>query len=205
MANVALFGNFRIYPRGFLGALLAPSLVKKPKPNDLLTTSGLAAVLDSNDSSVVTANAAIEDLFNRMVNRDLLINNFDFCSDIYSEVFKAFGTKDFEAWYLTQFHSPAFGQLHLDFIDDCIRFCLTGTRRVSLNSWDALIQMNDEKIQNMLLSDDAKFYFGKDSVRALSPNGKERMVDLVQRWISKPRGTQDLLYSAHILFGLAAR
>lgn len=205
MVKAALFGDFRIYPRGFLGALQAPTLVAKPKQGDMLTTSGLSAILDSNDSSTVTANAAIELLYNRLLHKDLLVTSFEFRNEIYREVFRAFGNHDFEGWYLAQFQSPAFGELHRDFLDDCLHFVMTGKRRISLTTWDALITLNDQPIRSMDLSDDANAYFGKRSVRQLSPYGKNSLVDIVQNWIAQPGGTSDLLHSCHILFGLAPR
>jgi hypothetical protein len=202
MPNVALFGQFRIYPRGFLGSLQAPLLVPQAKKGDLLTTSGLATIMDANESSLITANAGVEKLFDQLMRKALLISNFDFCDNIYREVFKAFGTKNFEGWYLAQFNSPAFGELHRDFLDDCLKFAMTGKRSMSLNTWDALLTTSDNKIKSSDLSEAAAMYFGRRTIRDLTPGTTNTVVELVHQWISRPGGTADLLFSAHILFGL---
>jgi hypothetical protein len=201
MSN-AYFGQFKIYPRGFLGAYRPPVLMKKAGANRSARLQYDTTLFDTNDSKVVVANTAIEDLYQKFIRRDCAVNTFDFREEVFREVLKAFGTDDFEGWLLVQFNSPSFGVNHILFIDDCLRFITKGDRCMSMNNWDAILDEADEKQRDPELPENIKFYFGREYASRLSPSGRIKIVDVVQQWVSKPGGVTDLLLTAHILFGL---
>jgi hypothetical protein len=204
VSNKALFGQFKIYPRGFLGAYLPPILVGKPayarRTSSLLYDT---SIFDANDSKAVVANTELEELYDKYVRKDILIGDFKFREDVLRCMLKAFGTQDFEGWYMAQFQSPSFGYNHRKFLNETIAFFNAGKpRQLSLQSWEAIIQAKDEPKSDIELEEYTKALFGKDDHRHLSPSGKVMLVDVIQSWMRRPNGIGDLLHTGHILFGL---
>lgn len=197
------FGNFKIYPRGFLGAMMPTSLQKKPSNQSWRAgVSFDVSIFEPNDSKIVTVNPEIENFYAAFIRKDLLERDFDFREDVLRTVLNAFGTKSFEAWYLAQLQSPSFGDMHRRFLDDCINFFVSGKRDLSIQTWDSLIDSSDEPLTDPKLSERAqRFFYGKKFVSELSQNGNPTIVEVVHDWISKPGGFSDLLITAHILFG----
>lgn len=204
MSNRALFGQFKIYPRGFLGAYLPPILVGQPA--HARRTSNLlydATIFDANESKTVVANTDLENLYDKYIRKDILIGDFKFREDVLRCMLKAFGTQDFEGWYMAQFQSPSFGYNHRQFLNETIGFFNAGRpRRLSLQSWEAIIQAKDDPNRDTALEENAQTLFGKKDHRELAPSGKVMLVDVIQDWMRRPGGMGDLLHTGHILFGL---
>lgn len=196
-----LFGQFKIYPRGFLGAKLEPVLInqKAPKTGRLQYD---VSVFDATEGQLVTANVAIEEAYAAVIRGDVKTGDFQFREDVLKVIFKAFGTLDFEGWYMAQYQSPSFGEQQRDFLEDCLRFIWTGKRKMSLENWDALLSASDTRISDIELPEMARGYFNKQFVRQLAPTNRTMLPGLVQDWIAKPNGFADLLVSCHILFGI---
>jgi hypothetical protein len=196
------FGNFKIYPRGFLGATRSPVLVKKSgsKRNQSLQYDN--TLFDTNDTKVVVANTDIESLYERHVRGEATTERFAFRDEILQQVLWAFGTTDFEGWYKVQYNSPSFGVDHRDFLDDCLHFLMEGKRARSLYTWDVMLDPTDTRCQEDTLSDNARRFFHKEFVSNLAPQGKMLVSDVVAMWCAQHGGINDLLFTAHILFGL---
>lgn len=198
------FGEFRIYPRGFLGARLEPVLERKTNK----TVPGLQydiSLFNPSESKTIVANVAIEDLYAAHVRNEPSTGKFDFREKALIQILAAFGTMNFEFWYKTQYQSPSFGQQHIDFLDDTFRFIMTGKRRVSITNWDAIVDASDKKVFNNQLPDNARVYFNRTTVEQLGLDGQRwqaNLVDVVQDWMRRPSGFADLLTTAHILFGI---
>lgn len=198
-----LFGQFKIYPRGFLGAKLEPVLINKGGSKGTRMQYDVS-VFDANEPELITANMAIEEAYIALLRNDIRANNFQFREDTLRAIFKAFGTMDFEGWYMAQYQSPSFGEMQQDFLEDCLRFIRSGKRRLSLENWDALLSAADKKVTSPELPEVAKNFFNKKFVRELAPGGSynSNLVNTVASWMSKPNGFTDLLVSCHILFGI---
>ncbi len=196
------FGSFKLYPRGFLGAIRPPVLMKKAGSSRSTKLQYDNTLFDTNDTKVVVANTAIEDLYARWVRGEATTDRFDFRDEVLQQVMWAFGTPDFEGWFKAQYNSPAFGVDHRNFLDDTLRFLMEGTRMVELHTWDMVLESTDERVQEDTLGDHARRFFNKEFVSNLSPSGKTPLIDVVQLWCSQPGGINDLLATVHILFGL---
>ena len=195
------FGKFKVYPRGFLGKTLEPTLLRKSAPSTTLQYD--VSVFDPSEEKLVMANTAIAELYAQMVRRDHLVDLFDFREKAFIEILAAFGTQDFVEWYVAQFSSPACGDLHLDFLDDCFGFILTGRRKMPVQTWAELVTSTDDNIHGRTeLTPMAQRMFNRKYLREL-PRGDNyyALPRLVQDWSAKPGGFTDLLQSAHLLFG----
>lgn len=203
MRNAVLFGEFKIYPRGFLGAMQEPVLEKHTSGSSQRLQYDVA-IFEPSTSKLVTANQAIETSFTQLIRQDQLVKDFDFRERNISAILQAFGTQDFEGWYMAQFKSPSFGDLHCRFLDDCLRFIMTGERQLSVQTWDALLDNSDTAIDETELSEAAQqFFWPKKLVSELRPGERSRsLVHVVHEWLARPNGFTDLLYSSHILFGI---
>ena len=72
-----LFGQFKIYPRGFLGAKLEPVLINQgASKNSRLQYD--VSLFDANEPELITANMAIEEAYVALVRKDILSGDFDF-------------------------------------------------------------------------------------------------------------------------------
>jgi hypothetical protein len=197
-----LFGQFKIYPRGFLGAKLEPVLINNGSATNRGRLQYDVSVFDANEPELITANMAIEEAYIALVRNDIKSGDFQFREDTLRAIFKAFGTQDFEGWYMAQYQSPSFGEMQRDFIEDCLRFLLVGKRQMALNNWDDLLKASDKKVTDIELPEMAKRVFNKKFVRELTPLGRTKLPGIVQDWVSKPNGFVDLVTSCHILFGI---
>lgn len=204
MSTKALFGQFKIYPRGFLGAYLPPVIVGKQVDRSAGQNVYSPSIFDVNESKTVVANTELEKLYERYIRKDILIGDFQFREDVLRCMLKAFGTMDFEGWFMAQFQSPAFGKNHREFLNESIAFFNLGKpRRLSFNSWEAIITSKDDQDRDYVLEEYTAGLFGKTDHRHLAPSGKVNLVDVIQDWMRRPNGVGDLLQTGHILFGLA--
>ncbi len=196
-----LFGQFKIYPRGFLGAKLEPVLINQ-RPTKPQRLQYDVSMFDANEPQMITANMAIEESYTALVRKDVLSSDFDFREKTLRAILKAFGTTDFEGWYMAQYQSPSFGKDQRDFLEDCLNFAYCGKRKLSLQNWDAILEASADKISELELPEHARNVFQKRFVRELSPSNRHSIAQVVQLWLEKPNGFTDLLYTAHILFGI---
>lgn len=204
MSEVLQFGEFRIYPRGFLGAMMEPVLER----NTNKAIPGLQydiSLFNPRESKSIVANVAIEDLYAAHVRNEPGTAKFDFREKALIEILAAFGTMNFESWYRVQYQSPSFGPNHLDFLDDTFGFLLNGKRKVSITNWDAILDADEKRMFTSHLPDNVRVYFQRTTVEQLGIEGQRwnsNLVDVVQDWIRRPSGFSDLLTTAHILFGI---
>ena len=195
-----LFGQFKIYPRGFLGAKLPPTLIQRKSENWTRLQYDVK-VFDANEPELVTANQEIAQAYATFIRRDIMAGDFAFREDTLRKILRAFGTMDFEAWYMAQYQSPSFGERQQEFLEDCFLFMWKGVRNLPLTTWDALLESSTNHITGHELPEHAASKFNKKYIRELQPSGRYRLTEVVQDWISKPNGFSDLLISANILFG----
>lgn len=200
------FGDFRIYPRGFLGAKMDPILERKNNPSSSSRLQYNIALFDSDDAKRVIVNMDIERLYTAMARNDLTTSKrFDFREEALSHILWAFGTKNFEEWYKMQYQSPSFGVMHSDFLEDCLRFVDTGKRHLSIVSWDTILGAADTKVYGSNLPEKASTFFNRTTIDQLNTGDQSRnakLTEVIQEWMRQPTGFSDLLTTAHILFGI---
>jgi hypothetical protein len=194
-------GKYKIYPRGFLGSLQSPVLEKTNNPTN--TTGRLhydMNLFDSTKSTKIVANMTIDTLHRELIRTG--IANFSFREKVLMEAFKAFGSKHFHEWYFVQYQSPSFGQTNRNFLDDTIRFIETGTRCYPINTWERLVQSDESNTNSKELGPYAKNLFKCEDVDK-QPYRLIGFPEVIQSWISKEGGFNDLLYTLFILFGVS--
>lgn len=192
-------GNFKIYPRGFLGAPLEPILERKPRAKGRLNYD--VSLFDPNDAKSVVANLAVESAYQSLCRNDLEARKFDFKEGAMQQFMWAFGTENFADWYVAQFQSPSFGETHRDFLDDTLNFLWKGQRRMAVQSWNLILDEDERRLNTSTVSDTAKNFFGRGSLQEIR-NTVHPIHEIVGMWMRQPGGFADMLTTGHILFGI---
>jgi hypothetical protein len=194
--------NLRLFPRGFLGAEIRPQIERTPQPfADAVARQQFRVQDFKTVDSDLFANPHVEALYAKYIKQSATTGDFSFREQILKVALEAFGTMNFEFWFLAQFKSPACGDLHNRFLTDTLRFISEGRREMALETWGALLTITDEGDQVGAIGEYARDYFGMDSNRFVHGRRNTTLVDVLQQWCSHPNGMEDLLGTLHLLFG----
>lgn len=199
--------SLRIYPRGFLGDLILPQSVHTPRPFNNTLHEKLYVINDMSmrpsNEQAIPPNPHVESLYSAYIRNDDAVVTFEFKKKILQAALKAFGTSRFDLWYFTQQESPAASELHGRFMRDTLKFIREGKRDMALETWADLIVINDHggTIKTKTIESDEFFGVSSNGVRRYPQNSK--LTEVIQMWVSKPNGLEDLLGTLHILFGAA--
>lgn len=193
------FQGMRIYPRGFLGANIGVRIQDTLRPfNSMLQTHVYHPDMFKPPQVPVEVNWNIEEMYRYMLKTPLATADMKFRERVFRLALASFGTNDFYTWVSANYRGPATGELHADFIEDCLVFIRTGKRRMQCHVWASILQLSDigSNVTNM---DSIKAFF-------IDPNNKSviksySIVDIVQMWCSHEGGIEDLAQSLHVLFG----
>ncbi|MNU19709.1 hypothetical protein D3C71_79420 [compost metagenome] len=197
-----VLGQFKIYPRGFLGTQLKERIERTQRLQE--NNNGFVPVKFSSfkkPNGVDDVNHEVEELYASYIKQSADCTSFEFRNRILHAALRAFGTPNFRFWFETQYQSPVLRDLHGAFLDDTLKFISTGRRDQPLETWAAIISITNNDDGSGKLSEYANEFFG------ISANGitryarDSRVIDIVQDWCSKPNGIEDLLGTLHILFG----
>jgi hypothetical protein len=193
--------GFRLYPRGFLGALPVPKLEKMVKETTLSVHSGQIHlnVFNPRDPEM-SANDDIERLYGDYIKENGDVLAFDFRKQILFEALNAFGTHSFFHWMREQVASPSFGEMHQRFLVDTLNYLSGKRREMSLLTWEALVDIEDPAQISRQYRDTVEEFFGV-SLREQQAKRNDTVVDVIQLWCGRPGGIEDLLQTLHLLFG----
>jgi hypothetical protein len=205
MPELAQSAGFILYPRGFFGAELKPSIKKHINPfsSEVKRLQPSVSLFHNNRSGdPVKVNEDVEALYAQLISREETIDDFVFREAILNCALSAFGTQQFDFWYSQQQYIPSAGNLHREFLEDILQFISTGTRCMHLQTWNDLINSNDTGHRQTVLSEKAMAFFGVSSNGLRRESRNSRLVDVLIAWTSQPGGFMDLLFTLHILFGV---
>lgn len=195
--------KLQIYPRGFLGTPLPPTIARKETPfsNTYKQKQFSWSLLDTQDKKRF-GDYNVEKLFSKYIRSEGNINSHAFRERIFKEAFKLFSGNHFYFWYQAQKASPLFGDYHQRFLEDTLQYLYTGKRELSVQAWDSLLSLSTETEDNVQDSRKVLEFFGDHVTGEGEKTPRNRStVDVLQLWWSKPAGVGDLLYTLHILFG----
>lgn len=188
-----------LYSRGFMGSRkhgveIAPF---RKKPLHVLSLFDLK----KEDTQKVVINDAVALQYERCIRKDVMPDDFDYREIVIRIALRSFGTMSLSNWLLANLRSPAFSQLHADFVSDTINFVRTGKRVYPIQTWERMIHpgANDpnkpsdytrEAYSNLGCSS------AVDLIRC-----DTTMLDFIHQWVCRHKGFVDLLYTLNILFG----
>lgn len=193
--------DFKVYPRGFLGAHLRDRVQTEQRLAE--NNNGFFAVKVSTLQSSKgpnNFNHTIESLYSAWIREEPDVQSFEFRERVLTAALQAFGTHDFKYWFLSQSNSPFVGPMQRDFLDDCLRFIDKGRRHLNLMNWGPLLVIdNADGVPRA--SKVAIEFFGLPGSPSPASYSSYSLLDIVQMWCSKPGGLEDLLGTLHLLFG----
>jgi hypothetical protein len=147
-------------------------------------------------------NPEIEQYYRRWLGEGQSLNTFEFHEKVLIAAIEAFGTDDFHIWFMAQYRSPAFGDLHQRFLDDTLNFIEHGTRSLSLQNWMQVVNQTDTDAHEQILSAKAAEFFGIAIPGHRHREAKNRsLLPVIQKWLSHPQGFEDFLLSLRVFFG----
>jgi hypothetical protein len=193
--------GYKMYARGFLGAVLNNSVNANPSPFKEKMMRLTPTFNISQPVPTIAPNHEVQYLYEKLHKELQPLKTAVFRKEIILVAATAFGTINFYSWCIMQLKSPNFGKLHSDFIDDTLNYIKTGERRMSLEAWVNLLNRKetDTSIDNVnALSVTARSFFKPEY-----SNSMENMLlqDILTLWVSHPNGFEDLVYSMHVFFG----
>ncbi len=197
-----VLGQFKIYPRGFLGAQLRERVERSQRLQE--NNNGFMPVKFSSfkkPNGVDDINHEVESLYASYIKRSADSTSFEFRNKILHAALRAFGTPNFRFWFEAQFESPVLTDLHHRFLDDTLQFIRTGRRDQALETWAAIISISNNDDGAGKLSEEAMDFFGISGGGVTRYPRDARIIGIVQDWCSQPNGIEDLLGTLHILFG----
>lgn len=193
--------QLKLYPRGFIGAVLAPRVIKKhtqAETNQGFRTQDVAVL--ANQNRFDTPNPVVEELYNTYLLDSQSAKSFDFRQRVLQAALTAFGHLNFQLWFQTQYDNTSAGELHGRFLVDTLKFLDRGRREMSLETWAAIITIDSGSDTIGPLPKEARDFFGI----AQSWKRESDYPSIIQLWCSQPGGLEDLLGTLHILFGAPA-
>ena len=193
-----------IYPRGFVGFDIGAPQNKKTVTDFLETVRGLEfnRAIQKN-VNLYPSNPEIDALWREYTGGTGRTSAFAFRERILLAALKAFGTKNFTDWVELQKSNPYIGPIHKKFLNDTFEFIKSGKRSVSITSWQGLVRISTiGKVTGDVQIDNIKDIFtcGVDSTES----GEKQLTEIIQVWVSKENGFDDLLGTLVVLFGLIA-
>lgn len=194
--------KLRLYPRGFLGKNVQSQTERTVNPyQDQINQHQFMVDTNQNSSvSAIVANPEVEGVYADYIRDVVATSSFEFKERILKVALDSFGTINFGTWCIAQYDSKAAGDLHNRFIEDTLRFIVEGRREMSLPTWMAIIKITDEGNNIGHMSQQTKDY-----LKILSDYRAETynisLIEVIQKWCSKPGGMEDMLVTLHVLFG----
>jgi hypothetical protein len=195
--------QFKLYPRGFFGRVLPPQFVPtRNKVQARMNSLQVRVNVFQPQVNTLDANPDLEQFYRRWVGEGQSVNTFEFREEVLVAALEAFGTENFYEWYMAQFKSPMFGDLHQRFLEDTLGFIETGTRSMSLQNWMAVVNQTDGGVRQQILGAKAAEFFGVAIPGHRHREPQNRMLlPVIQRWLSHPQGFEDFILSLRIFFG----
>jgi hypothetical protein len=193
--------RFKVYPRGFLGAVLAPRAVKVQglsESNRGFSMVERTAMVNQNQFDV--PNPTVEEIYNTYILDREKAKSFEFRESVLRCAMNTFGAYNFRQWFEAQYQNPSAGDLHGRFLLDTLQFLETGQRNMSIENWAAIIVIDSSMEPLGKLPEKAREFFGLGSKY-------QRDCDwptIIQCWCGMPSGLEDLIGSLHVLFGAPA-
>lgn len=187
-----------IYPSGFVGYNVGWPAVKTAK--DFSPQAALARFgNDTSSNKLVIVNPVLEALFTQWRTRTRKTNDADFCGDIIAAVGNAFGTDSFYEWCHMQMLNPYFTAYHRQYLNETLEFIFNAKpRSTGYPTWIKLL------VPTLAHFEDSKEHFKYQDIMLKFGMDKTGVRSVIQTWISKPKGIDDMLVTACLLFGEGA-
>lgn len=139
-------------------------------------------------------------LFERWMSNPSAMKDIDFRERVIQSAFDAFGTTVFYQWIMLQSNQATVGDMHKVFLTETLEYLLLDTARPTRTvQWIRLIEASSKS--RALIIDVNKYFpdiHDSNNSNVVLPGSMDK---LLQIWLSKPDGFQDLLVTLFVIFG----
>lgn len=124
-----------------------------------------------------------------------IIRSFEFRETVLQEVLDCFNVNNFRYWLDLQRSSKYYSNLHIEFLNDTIKFISEGKRSVNVETWIRLVGGPSLKQENVPKATPTY----RSEFNSLFEN--EALIEAMSCWTSHEGGFKDLLTFCFIVFG----
>ena len=133
---------YKRYPQ-LQSGFLAPSetMVEKPEPMPTTPASSLLNRRPTRSQQDLFYVPELDSLLNSIIQRPILLRDFEFQEKVLMTIGKAFNGMSFSAFVSMQADNAGISQVHLDFLEETIS-CVLGekpNRNISVSTWSSVI------------------------------------------------------------------
>ena len=137
-------------------------------------------------------------LYNKWCGDASCLNDFDTRELLIRTVKHLFGTPSFFKWVKLQTEHADLGNLHEVFLTDTLEYLCGKPRTVETVQW---IKMLEKAIKSRGITVNFERFFDRELYKNYDEMLPNTLIDILQIWTSKPRGFEDLLLTAYVIFG----
>ena len=185
-----------IYPRGFLGFDIGlPIQTQQTDLREIVSSIRYGRSIPQK--TAVISNDKIQLAYKQMMTLSAT-KSMEFREKCLLAALKCFGTSNFYEWCEIQESSPFFTDIHKRFLNDTFKFIQTGSRDISLNTWQAIVEVKKANVIDEHSSYEYRKFFGSGSASILRRG--TGVVNVIQSWVSQPAGFEDMISSLRIIF-----
>ena len=135
-------------------------------------------------------NRTIEKLFAEYEAKPAVVGNFEYQESLITTFFELFKDTSFVSWLALQMNTPFYTNLHESYLEDTVKFILTGSRSISVLTWGRMIKLDESSLMERNRS------ILQTKMQDISNE------ELISKWLStSSEGVVDLLFFLKIVFG----
>jgi len=191
--------KYPILQSGFIG--FNEAVLTKPLPPEPSFRAAIIFKDTRNPLNKYFYSEEVRDIFKLWMSNFDNMKSMEFRERILKVAFKCFSNGNFFEWLALQSKQPTVTDLHRAFILETLDYLiLDSQRKVHVSSWSRILEAAQRADS---VSIDVTKYFKKESnfTDASKVRLPARMSDVIQLWVSKTDGFDDLLYCLYIIFG----
>lgn len=185
-----------VYPTGFAGYDVGWPVIRTTPE----VTAAQALARYGNTSTrekVVISNPQIELLYKQWRTKARRTSDAEFLSDIFAAVANAFGTNSFYEWCHLQLSNPYFTADHRQYLNETLYFLDGVPRSYSFATWAKMLT-----IRRATPEDAQEPYDYQEVMLRWGPlDSTSSILEVMERWVNRPNGVEDMLTFAHMVFG----
>lgn len=162
-----MYAPMKIHQRGFYGNGKVGTMSRQDPPDIYANRP-----LDAPTVSTFVASEEVAKVYNAYVQHSYSVEDFDWIANSIAVLIKAFGTPDLQTWHAQQYNSPSFSDMHVDFLEDCFKFALTGKSNLDMFTWAHLLEPGTDQAERADLKEYTAQYLQKDTVYPFTTEGR---------------------------------
>ena len=190
--------KYPILQSGFI-SFTEETLLTPVKYNDLVISNVLSKDYRS-PSNRYFYSKPLSMLYNKWLGNPDCLRDFDTREQLLKLAKTLFATPSFFKWMQLQMDHGEIGSLHETFLIDTLEYLSGRTRRIETPQWVSLIE---KAIKSYATQVNIAQFFDKEKYPQIAYTSmlSSSTVDILQTWVSRSGGYEDLLISLYVIFG----